>query len=164
MKTMKGKPITILGTALKVGDKAPEFKAITQSQEWMQLSDFKKPYVLISSVPSLDTSVCSLQTRTINEKLTSNPLIDVVTISVDLPFAQKRWCGQEGLAMTTLSDYRTVEFGLKYGLLIDDLRLLARAVFLLNKEREVIYVEYLDEMGQHPNYDKLFEFIDKNVK
>lgn len=163
MKTMKGNPITVLGRTLKVGDKPEDFKALNNAGEWKSLSDFKKPFVLISVVPSLDTSVCSLQTRTINERLTSYEKMDVLTISVDLPFAQKRWCGQEGLTITTLSDHFALDFGYKYGVVIEEKRLLARAVFILNEKREVIYVEYLDEMSKHPDYDKIFEFIEKTI-
>lgn len=123
------------------------------------LEDFSKDYILISVVPSLDTSVCDFQTRNINEELASFENIDFITVSMDLPFAQKRWCGSAGLDIITLSDYQTAEFGKDYGVLIEGLRLLARAVFLLDKNRKVVYVEYLQEMTNHPNYEKLLNFI-----
>src|SRR5690606_18179193 len=160
MKTMKGNPITVLGRILKVGDKPESFKALDNASSWKSIEDYKKPYVLVSVVPSLDTSVCSLQTRTINERLASYDKLDILTISVDLPFAQKRCCGQDGLNITTLSDHFALDFGFKYGVVIEEKRLLARALFILNQAREVIYVEYLDEMSKHPDYDKVFEFIE----
>ncbi len=161
MKTMHGNPITVLGKELKLGDKAPEFTLVDTSLNKKKLSDFEKEYVLLSVVPSLDTGVCDLQTRTINEKLASFSNVDFVTVSMDLPFAQKRWCGSAGLEIVTLSDYMTGDFGVSYGVLIEEVRLLARSVFVLNKNREVIYVEYLSEMTNHPNYDKLIEFLNQ---
>ncbi len=161
MKTLHGNPVTVVGKELKLGDKAPEFKLVNTSLEEKKLSDYKKEYVLLSVVPSLDTGVCDLQTRTINEKLASYNNVDFITVSMDLPFAQKRWCGAAGLEVVTLSDHLTGDFGSNYGTLIKELRLLARAVFVLNKNREVIYVEYLKEMTNHPNYEKLIDFLSK---
>ncbi len=159
MKTMGNNPINVLGKELHVGDKAPSFSLVTNDLGPTTLEDFSKDYVLISVVPSLDTSVCDFQTRNINEELASFENIDFITVSMDLPFAQKRWCGSAGLDIITLSDYQTAEFGKDYGVLIDGLRLLARAVFLLDKNRKVVYVEYLQEMTNHPNYEKLLNFI-----
>lgn len=159
MKTLHGNEIKVLGNALKVGDKAKEFTLVNNSLGDVHLKDIKEDFILLSTVPSLDTGVCDFQTRNINEKLGSIPNVKFITVSMDLPFAQARWCGAAGLEITTLSDYQTGEFGKNYGLLIDKLRLLARAVFVLNKDREVVYVEYLDEMGNHPNYDALFNFL-----
>lgn len=162
MKTMKQKPITVIGEPLKIGDKVLDFITVNNSLEDVSFfSQFKKPSVLISVVPSLDTSVCDLQTRRINEKLASYPDIDFITISNDLPFAQKRWCGAAGLNITTLSDHKYLDFAEKFSVLISEMRLLARAVFLLDSKRQVVYVEYLDEMSNHPNYDKLFEILDQ---
>ncbi len=159
MKTIHGNPLTVLGTPLKVGDKAPEFKAQNNSLGMKSLSDFKKDYVLLSAVPSLDTSVCDFQTRNINKELASFDNVDFITLSMDLPFAQARWCGAAGLEITTLSDHLEADFAMKYGVLIKELRLLARSVFVLDKNRIVIYVEYLDEMTNHPNYEKLVAFL-----
>ncbi len=162
MKTMKGNPVTVLGNPLKVGDKALDFTAVDNDlNEVSFFSNFKNLHTLISVVPSLDTSVCDMQTRTINERLANYKNLDFITISNDLPFAQKRWCGANGLNIHTLSDHKHLDFAMKYGVLIEELRLLARAVFVLDENRKVIYVEYLDEMSKHPNYDKLFEFLDK---
>lgn len=161
MKTMKGNPITVSGNVLKVGDQAVDFKVTANDLKDINLSDFKKPYVLLNVVPSLDTSVCDLQTRKINESLASFENVDVLTISNDLPFAQKRWCGASGLNITTLSDYKYLDFAHKYGVLIEEHRLLARSVFVLDENRKVIYVEYLDEMSKHPDYYQLIDFINK---
>lgn len=164
MKTMKKEPITVLGEPLKVSDKALDFIAVDNNlKEVSFFSNFKRDYTLISVVPSLDTSVCDLQTRTINERLANYKDLDFITISNDLPFAQKRWCGSHGLEIHTLSDHKLLDFGMKYGVLIKELRLLARAVFILDHDRKVIYVEYLDEMSNHPNYDKLFNFLDQTL-
>lgn len=162
MKTMKNNPINVLGNELKVGDKAPNFKLVNNDLGIVTLDDYKNDYVLISVVPSLDTGVCDFQTRNINKELASFSNIDFLTVSMDLPFAQKRWCGSAGLDLTTLSDYQTGNFGMSYGLLIENLRLLARSIFVLDKNRNVVYVEYLNEMGNHPNYDELLAFI-KNL-
>lgn len=159
---MKGNPVTVLGNPLKVGDKALDFTAVDNDlNEVSFFSNFKNQHTLISVVPSLDTSVCDMQTRTINERLANYKNLDFITISNDLPFAQKRWCGANGLNIHTLSDHKHLDFAMKYGVLIEELRLLARAVFVLDENKKVIYVEYLDEMSKHPNYDKLFEFLDK---
>lgn len=161
MKTFKQKPITVLGQPLKVGDIAPEFNVVDNKLEAAHLSDYKSKTIVLNVVPSLDTGVCSLQTRTINQKLSNYPDLLVLTISNDLPFAQRRWCGAEGLNnIITLSDYQQLDFAWKYGVHIEELRLLARSVFVLNSKREVVYVEYLDEMANHPNYEALFQFLD----
>src|SRR5690554_8064236 len=149
MKTMKGNPVTVLGNPLKVGDKALDFTAVDNDlNEVSFFSNFKNQHTLISVVPSLDTSVCDMQTRTINERLANYKNLDFITISNDLN-------------IHTLSDHKHLDFAMKYGVLIEELRLLARAVFVLDESKKVIYVEYLDEMSKHPNYDKLFEFLDK---
>lgn len=159
MKTMHNNPIKIKGKELKVGDKAPAFNLVDNDLGNFSLKDVNEDYVLISIVPSLDTSVCDFQTKNINEKLASFDNLKFLTVSMDLPFAQKRWCGMAGLDITTLSDYQTAKFGKDYGVLIDGLRLLARAVLVLDKDRKVIYREYLEEMTNHPNYDKLIDFL-----
>lgn len=165
MKTFKNNRITVLGTPQKVGMVAPDFTVLNKSLEPTHLSDFKENFVVLNVVPSLDTSVCSLQTRTINEHLASFKDMVVLTISNDLPFAQARYCGAEGLdKIVTLSDYKDLDFANKYGVLIQELRLLARSVFVLNKKREIIYLEYLDEMTNHPNYEALFAFLEKCLK
>jgi thiol peroxidase len=107
--------------------------------------------------------VCNIQTRTIHERLNALTHAKVITISNDLPFAQKRWCGQEGLSnIMTLSDYKHLDFAYKFGVLIKEHRLLARSVFVLDETRKVIYVEYVDNMSEEPNYDDLFNFLEAN--
>lgn len=160
MKTMKGRAITVLGDVKKVGDKAPEFEVVNNNMELISSNTFDAKYLVLNVVPSLDTAVCDLQTKTINEELAANEDVLVVTISNDLPFAQNRWCGNAGLDnVLAVSDYLKLDFAKKYGVLIEDNRLLARSVFVLDKNRDVIYVEYLDEMGNHPNYDQLLSFV-----
>ncbi|CCV64052.1 similar to peroxiredoxin [Alteracholeplasma palmae J233] len=163
MKTFKGKKITVLGSVKAVGDIAPDFTVLNSELEPASLSDYKEKYIVLNVVPSLDTSVCDLQTRTVNQELADNKDTLVLTISNDLPFAQSRWCGNSGIDnVITLSDYKDLDFANKYGVLIEENRLLARAIFVLNEKREIIYLEYLDEMGKHPNYDSLIEFM-KNL-
>ncbi|MDY0339074.1 MAG: thiol peroxidase [Acholeplasmataceae bacterium] len=160
MKTFKQNPITVLGDVKKVGDIAPNFKALSQGLEEMSLSDYKSKYIVLNVVPSLDTSVCSMQTRRVNQDLVSREDVTVLTISNDLPFAQSRWCGNAGLDnVITLSDHRELDFANKYGTNIKELRLQARSVFVLDEKRKILYLEYLDEMTEHLNYDKLTEFV-----
>lgn len=160
MKTFKNNPITVLGTVKKVGDIAPDFKALSQDLEDKKLSDFKSKYIVLNVVPSLDTSVCSMQTRRVNSDLVSRDDVLVITISNDLPFAQSRWCGNAGLDnVITLSDHRELDFANKYGTNIKELRLQARSVFVLDENRKILYIEYLDEMSEHLDYDKLIDFV-----
>lgn len=163
MKTFKGNPITVLGNVKKLGDIAPNFKALTQELELKELNDFKDKYIVLNVVPSLDTGVCDMQTRTVNQDLVERDDVLVITVSNDLPFAQARWCGNAGLdRIITLSDHRDLDFADKYGVNIKELRLLARSVFVLNEKREIIYLEYLDEMAEHLNYEELINFV-KNL-
>lgn len=160
MKTFKNNPITVLGHVKKVGDVAPNFKAIAQDLSEKQLKDYQSKYVVLNVVPSLDTSVCSMQTRRVNQDLVSRDDVTVLTISNDLPFAQSRWCGNAGLEnVITLSDHRDLDFAHQYGTNIKELRLQARSVFVLDENRKIIYLEYLDEMSEHLNYDKLTDFV-----
>jgi len=160
MKTFKGKPITLLGDTKKVGDIAPDFKALNTKNEFKSLSDFKNKYIVLNVVPSLDTTVCDVQARTVNSELAEREDVLVITISNDLPTAQARWCGNAGLNnVITLSDHIDLDFAHKYGTLIKELRLQARSVFVLNEQREILYLEYVDEMSQHLNFDELIHFI-----
>jgi len=160
MKTFKGKPITLLGETKKVGDLAPDFKALSIKNEVKHLSDFKKKYVILNVVPSLDTTVCDVQARTVNLELSERSDISVITVSNDLPFAQSRWCGNAGLPnVITLSDHLELDFANKYGTNIKELRLQARSVFVLDDQRKIVYVEYVDEMSQHLNFDNLLTFV-----
>ncbi|HHT99235.1 MAG TPA: thiol peroxidase [Acholeplasma sp.] len=160
MVLFKGKQVTLLGKQAKVGDQAEDFKVINNKLEEVHLKDLKEKYLVISVVPSLDTTVCDLQTRTVNEELGKFKDVLVVTISNDLPFAQARWCGASGLTnVITLSDYNFHDFGMKFGVLIDELKLLARSVFVLDSKRKIIYAEYASETSQHLDYDQLLTFI-----
>lgn len=152
--TMHGNPLTVRGKSLTIGDAAPDFKLVDNNLEIKTLADYGDAVKLLSIVPSLDTGVCDLQTRQFNEDIIEQPGAIVITVSVDLPFAQKRWCGNAGLKEAiTLSDHRDVSFGKAYGMLIEELRLLARAVFVLDRQNKITYVEYLKEMTDHPNYE-----------
>jgi len=161
--TFKGGPLTLLGPALRVGERAPDFTALGTDMQPVALSAFRGKKVLISSVPSLDTPVCDLQTRRFNaeaEKL--GPDVPILTISMDLPFAQARWCGAAGVKnVRTLSDHRDASFGNAFGLLIKELRLLARAVLILDREGIVRYVQLVKEVGQEPDYDDALRALAK---
>jgi len=153
--TMKGKPLTLVGNEVKVGRPAPDFEVIANDMSSVKLSSLKGQVCIICSVPSLDTSVCDIETRRFNEeagKLGSGVI--VLTISMDLPFAQKRWCGSAGVDnVQTLSDHREASFGKAYGVLIEELRLLARAVFVIDASGVVRYVQIVDELTSEPDYE-----------
>ena len=153
--TFKGGPLTLLGAEVRLGDRAPEFQVLAQDLSTVKLSDGKGKVRILSIVPSLDTPVCDAQTRRFNEeasRLTGGA--EVWTISMDLPFAQKRWCGATGIdRVKVFSDHREASFGLAYGCLIKELRLLARAVFLVDQQETIRHVEYVREVTAHPNYD-----------
>ncbi|MFS1664129.1 thiol peroxidase [Streptococcus sp. zg-JUN1979] len=155
MTTFLGKPVTLIGEQLAVGQVAPDFTAMTTDLTLKSLSDFTENYKVISVVPSIDTGICSTQTRTFNQVLSNMPDTVVITISKDLPFAQARWCGAEGLEKAVmLSDYREGSFGKTYGLLMQEWNLLARAVLILDKDNRVTYVDYVDNVNSEPDYDK----------
>ncbi|MFQ6036367.1 MAG: thiol peroxidase [Sedimentisphaerales bacterium] len=153
--TMKGQALTLLGDEVKIGDKAPDFEVVANDLSTVKLSSFRGKVCIISSVPSLDTSVCDIMTRRFNQeagKLGED--VAVLTISMDLPFAQKRWCGAADVKnLQTLSDHRQASFGKAFGVLIKELRLLARAVFVLDKEGIIRYAEIVDELTNEPDYD-----------
>ncbi len=159
--TMKGNPLTLVGAAVKVGDKAPEFAVLNNDLGPVSLSSYKGKVLIISSVPSLDTPVCDIETRRFNQEA-GNLGRDVVilTISMDLPFAQKRWCGAAGVdKVVTLSDHREASFGIRYGVLIKELRLLARAVFVIDGKGVVRYVQLIKEVTQEPDYEALLRAV-----
>jgi thiol peroxidase len=152
--TMKGKPLTLQGKEVKIGDKAPNFKVIANDLSAVDFSSFRGKICVITSVPSLDTSTCDRMTRRFNEeasKLGSD--VTVLTVSMDLPFAQKRWCGAAGINnIQTLSDYRDASFGTAYGVLIKELRLLARAVFVVDRDGVIRYAQLVKELANEPDY------------
>jgi len=163
--TMKGNPLTIVGRELKVGDPAPDFEVLDNDLSPVNLSSFHGKVCVISSVPSLDTPVCDMETRRFNEeagKLGAD--VQILTISMDLPFAQKRWCGAAGVdKVLTLSDHRNASFGTAYGVLIKELRLLARAVFVLDRGGTVRYIQIVKEVTDEPDYDAVLEAVNKLV-
>jgi len=160
--TFQENPVTLLGSEVKVGDKAPNFTAIANDMSERSLSDYEGKIKLISVVPSLDTGVCSQQTKRFNEEADKLDNVHVITISMDLPFAQTRWCSAEGVDnLDTLSDHRDADFGEKYGVLIKELRLLARSIFVVDENDKVVYTEYVPEVTTHPDYDAALEAAKK---
>ena len=159
--TFQGNPLTLQGNEVKAGDKAPEFVALDTSLNPVSLSKYQGKVVIITTVPSLDTPVCDLETRRFNEE--SAKLGDgvvVLTVSMDLPFAQSRWCGAAGVThVTTLSDHKDASFGLAYGVLIKELRLLARAVFVVDRKGVVRYAELVKEVTHEPDYDSALKAV-----
>jgi thioredoxin-dependent peroxiredoxin len=154
--TMRGNPLTLIGPALKPGDKAPDFQALAQDLSPVTLASSAGKARLLIVVPSLDTPVCSLETVRFNKELAGMPgNAQVYVISTDLPFAQKRFCGTENITnIQTLSDHREAAFGRAYGVLIKDLRLLARALFVIDPKGTITYVQIVPEVAQEPNYDE----------
>ncbi|AMA71730.1 MULTISPECIES: thiol peroxidase [Aneurinibacillus] len=153
--TFKGNPVTLIGEEVKVGDTAKDFTVLAQGLQPYSLNDGKGTVHLISVVPSIDTGVCDAQTRRFNEEASKLPNVEVLTVSVDLPFAQARWCGAAGIEnVKMLSDHRDLSFGEAFGVAIKELRLLTRAIFVLDKDNKVTYVEYVPEVTNHPDYEK----------
>lgn len=157
--TMRGNPITLVGKPVEVGQDAPDFTVVNTDMQPVSLKD-TSGVRLIASVPSLDTGVCDAETRRFNEEATKIGDAKVYVISMDLPFAQKRWCGAAGVEnVQTLSDHREASFGENYGVLIEGLRLLARAIFVIDSNNKVTYVEYVPEVSSHPNYEAALEAV-----
>ncbi|MDY7038233.1 MAG: thiol peroxidase [Thermodesulfobacteriota bacterium] len=163
MITMKGNPLTLVGKALKVGEPAPGFEVLDNDLTVVSLSSFKGKVCVISTVPSLDTPVCDMETRRFNEEAGKlGPDVRILTISMDLPFAQKRWCGAAGVdKVITLSDHRDASFGIAYGILIKELRLLGRAVFVLDSKGVVQYIQIVKEATDEPDYDDVLKAVNK---
>ncbi|MDP4106577.1 MAG: thiol peroxidase [Bacillota bacterium] len=162
--TFIGNKVTLLGNEIKVGDKAPNFTVLANDLSEVTLNDTKGQVRLISVVPSLDTGVCDAQTRRFNQEASNLGDVKILTISVDLPFAQKRWCGAAGVEnVQTLSDHRDLSFGEAYGVVMQEFRLLARAIFVVDSNDTVTYVEYVSEGTNHPNYEAALEAV-KNAK
>ena len=153
--TFKGKPVTLLGSEAKVGERAPNFTVLDNNLDPRSLSDFKGKVLVLSIFPSVDTSVCSTQNKRFNELATEmGSNVQILAISNDLPFALERFCGAEGIDnIETLSDHKEVDFGTKYGFLIEELRLLARGVVVIDQNGIIRYVEYVKEIGNEPDYD-----------
>lgn len=160
--TFNQDPVTLLGNEISVGDKAPDFTVLANDLQEVSLSDYKGKVKLIAAVPSVDTGVCSDETKRFNEEADKLDNVHVLTISMDLPFAQARWCAANGVKnLDTLSDHRDADFGEKYGTLIQELRLQARAVFVVDSDDTVTYVEYVSEATNHPDYESALEAAQK---
>lgn len=162
--TFGGDPVTLIGEETKVGSKAPEFKALKNDLSEFSLDEVKGKVVIISSVPSIDTPVCELQTKRFNEEAAKLDDAVVLTLSCDLPFAQSRFCAADGIdKVIVLSDHRDLDFGTKYGLVIKELRLLARAITIIDKDGTIKYQEIVSEVTNHPDYDKALEEAKKLI-
>ncbi|MBN2167054.1 MAG: thiol peroxidase [Marinilabiliaceae bacterium] len=158
--TFKGNPVTIIGNKLKVGMHAPEFTLSGADLSDVKLSDFKGNNVVIAIYPSIDTGVCAIQNKQFNKIATSLKETVVLSVSLDLPFAQGRFCAAEGLTnIVTLSDYKNREFGEKYGFLIDELKLLTRGTVIIDKTGVIKYIEYVPEITTEPDYNKAIEVL-----
>jgi thiol peroxidase len=158
--TLRGNPLTLIGPELKAGDKAPDFSLVDNGLKTVTLADTGSNWRIISVVPSLDTPVCDAQTKRFNEAAAQLPNVDILTVSMDLPFAQKRWCGAFGVdKLKMLSDHRDGSFGTNYGTLIKELRIESRAIFVLDPANAIRYVEYVKEVADHPNYEAVLSAV-----
>ncbi len=159
----QSKPVTLLGQGVEVGQNAPNFKVVDGSFTPVTLDNYQGQAVLLSVVPSLDTGVCSIQTKHFNEKVASEyPSVAMLTLSADLPFAQKRFCKAENIdKVVTLSDSVWHDFGKNYGLIIKDMGLLTRAVFVLDKEHKIVYKQLVDNLSKEPDYDSAIAALKK---
>jgi len=163
--TMKGNPLTLIGDEVKAGDVAPDAVVIDNDLKPVNISSFRGKVCIISVVHSLDTGICNLQTKRFNkeaEKFGTDVVI--LTISMDLPFAQKRWCGAEGVTnVKTLSDHRDASFGASYGVLIKEQRLLARSIFVVDKDGIIRYIQIVKEIATEPDYDEVLKAVSKLI-
>ena len=152
--TFNGDPITLVGNMLKVGDDAPDFLVVDNTLKDVKLNDTKGKWIFVT-VPSIDTSVCDMEVRKFNEEASKLEGVNIYVVSMDLPFAQGRWCGAAGVdKVTTLSDYKNRDFGQNYGVYIKELGLLARAIFVIDDNNTIKYVEYCSEVTNDPDYEK----------
>jgi thiol peroxidase len=161
--TIKNNPLSLVGAVPKVGEPAPKFTVTNQEMAPVTLSDLSSKVIVLLSVPSLDTPVCDLEARRFNNEAKNlGTDVGIVVISMDLPFAQKRWCGANGIEnVKVFSDYKDRDFGLKYGVLIKEIGLLARCVFILDENRIVRYVQLVKEITDEPNYEDVLTNIKK---
>jgi thiol peroxidase len=152
--TLRGNPLTLIGPELKPGDTAPDFALVDNSMKPVSLKDTGNQVRIISVIPSLDTPVCDAQTKKFNEEAANLPGVEILTVSMDLPFAQKRWCGAFGVdKVKMLSDHKDGSFGSNYGTLIKELRIESRAIFVVDPQNKIRHVEYVKEVADHPNYE-----------
>jgi len=159
--TMKGSSLTLVGNKVEVGDSAPDFEVVANDLSPVKFSSFRGKVCIISSVPSLDTAVCDTMTRRFNEEAGNfGDDVVVLTVSMDLPFAQERWCGAAGVKnVQTLSDHRDASFGNAFGVLIKELRLLARAVFVIDKDGIVRHIQIVNELTNEPDYEAVLKAV-----
>ena len=159
--TMRGNPLTLVGNEVRVGDKAPDFEVLDNGLSPIRFSSFSGKTCIISAVPSLDTPVCDMETKRFNEEMGRLGFdVTMLTISMDLPFAQKRWCAAAGVSkIQTLSDYRDASFGMAYGVLIKELRLLARAVFVIDNTGTIRHIDLVKEIAHEPDYDAILNIV-----
>lgn len=162
----QGNPLTLVGNELKVGDSTPDVEVLANDLSAVKLSSFRGKTCVICTVPSLDTPVCDIQTKKFNEQATSlGDDVVVLTISMDLPFAQKRWCGAANVErVRTLSDHKKADFGTEFGVLIKELRLLARTVFVVDKEGIIRYIEIVEELTNEPDYEAALSAVKETGK
>jgi thioredoxin-dependent peroxiredoxin len=162
--TMKGNPMDLVGNKVKVGDQVPKFHLVANDMSTVECETFSPKVCVILTVPSLDTPVCDIEVRRFNEEASKlSPDIAILAVSMDLPFAQKRWCGAAGISrVQTLSDYRDASLGLAFGVLIKDLRLLARSVFVIDKTGKIRYIQIVKEVSEEPDYNAVLKAV-KNL-
>ncbi|HEV2200565.1 MAG TPA: thiol peroxidase [Bryobacteraceae bacterium] len=152
--TLRGNPLTLVGPELKVGDRAPDFEAVDNGLKAVTLATTGNGVRIFSVVPSLDTPVCDAQTKRFNDEAGKLPDLAIYSFSMDLPFAQKRWCGAFGVDhVKMVSDHRSGSFGEHYGTLIKELRIHSRAIFVVDKDNLIRHAEYVKEVGEHPDYE-----------
>jgi thiol peroxidase len=157
--TMKNNPMTLTGHEVKVGDQAPDATLVANDLSEVKLSSFKGKKIILSVVPSLDTGICDIETKRFNQEASKLGDVVILTVSKDLPFAQKRWCGAAGVtAVKTLSDFRG-NFGETYGVLIKGLGLLTRCIFVIDESGKVTYIQLVKEVTTEPNYDEVFKAV-----
>lgn len=162
--TMGGNPLTLVGDEVKVGDSGKDFTVIKNDLSEYSLNDVGDKVKIISVVPSLDTKVCQLQTNRFNEEASKLKDVEILTISVDLPFAQERFSQSNDIdKLMLLSDHRDLDFGMKYGFVLEEVRLLSRGIIILDKDNTVKHVEYVKEVTNHPDYDRALEEVKKLV-
>ncbi len=161
--TMKGASLTLVGKEIGVCDAAPDVELLDTGLSPVRISSFRGKVLVISTVPSLDTPVCDIETRRFNEEAAGlGEGVRILTVSMDLPFAQARWCGAAGIErVQTLSDHRDAAFGQTWGVLIQDLRLLARCIFVINREGKVVYVQLVKELTEEPDYEAVLAAVRK---
>lgn len=163
--TRRGNPLTLVGREIKVGEKAPDVELLDNDLNSVKISSFNGKVVVISAVPSLDTPTCDMETRRFNTEAAKlgDPVV-ILTVSTDLPFAQKRWCGAAGVdKVKTLSDHRETAFGQAYGVLIKEMRLLGRSIFVVDQNGVVQYVQHVKEIAQEPDYNAVIAAVKKLV-